>query len=212
MTGSTLKVAFTATCQMDNNKTEEHPFTVSSSYPYRLEDAKYGQYVCNESHPQDQGLLQGAASAAQFYVFVGVMVFLYCLAALILYIFFDQTYRKHNACTIGDLIVSGVITLLWLISSSAWASGVTDLKYYTDLAQCGYFQHLHECAAPNSCSQTLNANFASLNVSIIFGFLNMLVWAGNVWFAYKETPWHKVTQSKATPPGSSPGPTDQQRI
>ena len=66
---------------------------------FRLEDAKVQATVCNVS--VDQALLQGASGSAQFYVFVGVMVFLYCLAALIMYIFFDQTYRKHNACTYG---------------------------------------------------------------------------------------------------------------
>lgn len=25
----------------------------------------------------------------------------------------------------------------------------------------------------------------------IFGFLNLLLWAGNCWFIYKETPFHK---------------------
>ena len=39
--------------------------------------------------------------SAQFYVFVGVIVFLYCLAALVLYLFFDEQYKKHNYITIA---------------------------------------------------------------------------------------------------------------
>ncbi|XP_052778469.1 synaptoporin-like [Mya arenaria] len=113
-----------------------------------------------------------------------------------------------------DFIISGVIVALWLIGSSAWAQGVTDLKYYTNLEESGYFTHIKSvCSNGNTCVQTRNANFASLNVSIIFGFLNMVVWAGNMWFLFKETPWHKVNQSK--PPefsGATSGPTDQQRI
>ncbi|KAG2468695.1 SYPL1 protein, partial [Polypterus senegalus] len=26
---------------------------------------------------------------------------------------------------------------------------------------------------------------------VIFGFLNLILWGGNCWFLYKETPWHK---------------------
>ncbi|XP_052780378.1 synaptophysin-like [Mya arenaria] len=212
MTGSQLNIAFDVTCKDGNVTQAPVNLQLSSSYPYRLEDAKIETQLCNQS--VSQALLQGAGGSSQFYVFVGVMVFLYCMAALVLYIMFDQTYRKHNACTIGDFIISGVIVALWLIGSSAWAQGVTDLKYYTNLEESGYFTHIKSvCSNGNTCVQTRNANFASLNVSIIFGFLNMVVWAGNMWFLFKETPWHKVNQSK--PPefsGATSGPTDQQRI
>ena len=36
------------------------------------------------------------SAAAEFYVFVGVMAFLYCIAALVLYIGFDDKYRKFD--------------------------------------------------------------------------------------------------------------------
>lgn len=183
---------------------------MSASYPFALEDVGFSGLVCNTT--QSVNLLQGSQSPSQFYVFVGVIVFLYCLAALVLYIFCDEYYRKHNACTIADFIISGVIVLLWLIGSSAWAQGVTDLKYYTNLKECGFFNYVKDCHVDgNSCEQTAQPNFASLNVSIIFGFLNMLVWAGNMWFLYKETPWHKVQETK---PPSMPGQegADPQRI
>ncbi|XP_045166298.1 synaptophysin-like [Mercenaria mercenaria] len=211
-TSVTLKMQFTATCK-GNNGTVISPktYSFSSSYPFALEDVGFSGVVCSNTS-QSLNLLQGSQSPSQFYVFVGVIVFLYCLAALVLYIFCDEFYRKHNACTIGDFIISGVIVALWLIGSSAWAQGVTDLKYYTDLEECGYFGLITDCKVKeNSCQQTGSPNFASLNVSIIFGFLNMLVWAGNMWFLYKETPWHKVQETK---PPNLPGQQvqDPQRI
>ena len=36
------------------------------------------------------------SAPAEFYVFVGVMAFLYCIAALVLYIGFDDKYRKFD--------------------------------------------------------------------------------------------------------------------
>ena len=33
-------------------------------------------------------------SGPQFYVFVGVMAFLYCIASLVLYVFFDDKWRN----------------------------------------------------------------------------------------------------------------------
>jgi hypothetical protein len=51
-----------------------------------------------------------------------------------------------------------------------------------------------------------NENKNLLNLQI-FGFLNMVVWAGNLWFLYKETPWFKV---RSKPPQEPT--TDPQRI
>uniref|UniRef100_A0A3B3B924 Synaptoporin n=1 Tax=Oryzias melastigma TaxID=30732 RepID=A0A3B3B924_ORYME len=32
---------------------------------------------------------------------------------------------------------------------------------------------------------------------IVFGFLNFVLWAGNIWFVFKETTWHKGTSKLA---------------
>ncbi|KAL8587146.1 hypothetical protein ACOMHN_026114 [Nucella lapillus] len=191
------------------NTTTTVPVKFDYGYPFDLEDVCIKRPVCNKSTPQeDVCLLAGAKSSAEFYVFVGVIVMLYCLAALVLYIFFDELYRKNNRIIVGDFVVSAVLTVLWLISSSAWAAGLSDVKEYTNPAEGGLFkmERFPECNPPSKCKVTNVGNYGSLNASVIFGFLNMLVWIGNLWFLYKETPWFKV-QSKppAGTPGESPG-------
>ncbi|XP_012937697.1 synaptophysin-like protein 1 [Aplysia californica] len=181
----------------------EKSVTFTYSYSYDLEDVCFRTPICNNTKTGEMCLLSGSESSAQFYVFVGVIVFLYCLAALVLYIFFDELYRRNTRIVIVDFVVSVVLTLLWIIGSSAWASGVSDVKMYTDPDEGSIFDNLAECKNANANCRTVNdGNFASLNVSIIFGFLNFVVWVGNLWFLYKETPWFKV---QARPP-STPAP------
>ncbi|OWF41540.1 synaptophysin-like protein 1 [Mizuhopecten yessoensis] len=183
------------------------------SYPFRIEDQTYQMPLCqNKTKPIDVTFapyVGGSASSAEFYVFVGVIVFLYCMAALILYIFFDEQYRKNNLYSIGDFVVSCVLTALWLISSAAWAQGLVNLKYDTDLGDSDLYRRIPDCVY--GCVQDGMPNYASLNVSIIFGFLNMVVWGGNLWFLYKETPWFKVQSKPPTTPTQSQD-TDPQRI
>ncbi|KAJ8302395.1 hypothetical protein KUTeg_021382 [Tegillarca granosa] len=142
------------------------------AYPFDLTSVYFQTPLCppNVTTPdsiiKNVPLLEGAKSSAEFYVFVGVIVFLYCIAAIILYTFFDDLYRKNNAFTIADFVISVVLTLLWLISSSAWAQGLVNLKYYTDLNECGQFDQIDDCKN-YTCTQTESPNFASLNVSII---------------------------------------------
>ncbi|CAH1784071.1 unnamed protein product [Owenia fusiformis] len=181
------------------------------SYPFRLSATPIKVEQCDPT--LNNGTINGTemftpygnmASSAEFYVFVGVMAFLYSLGALVLYVVFDHIYRKYDLIPIADFIVSALFAVLWLISSSAWAQGVTDLKYYT--SPKGLFFEIPQCP-PNafhksykftSCKGGNEANFATLNVSLIFGFLNCGVWVGNLWFLWKETLWFKLRSKPTT--------------
>uniref|UniRef100_A0A8C3H9E9 Synaptophysin n=1 Tax=Chrysemys picta bellii TaxID=8478 RepID=A0A8C3H9E9_CHRPI len=48
-----------------------------------------------------------------------------------------------------DFVVTAVFAFMWLVSSCAWAKGLSD----------------------------------------VFGFLNLVLWTGNLWFVFKETGW-----------------------
>ncbi|ELU10581.1 hypothetical protein CAPTEDRAFT_221651 [Capitella teleta] len=192
--------AFTYTCQKEAPVEQVMKF----GYPFRLSNDKFSVPLCANSSDiasEKVGLYGDFSSSAEFYVFVGVMAFLYSLAALVLYVCFDDKYRKYDNIPIADFVITAVFTLLWLISSSAWADGVSKVKYYSNPAEMFYNEpgDVKECEKSYAethgitCEVTKLANFASLNVSIIFGFLNMCVWGANLWFLFKETKWFKVT-------------------
>ncbi|XP_077779166.1 synaptoporin-like [Podarcis muralis] len=42
----------------------------------------------------------------------------------------------------------------------------------------------------NKCMPVRSPVMSSLNTSVVFGFLNFILWAGNIWFVFKETGWH----------------------
>ncbi|CAG5117220.1 unnamed protein product, partial [Candidula unifasciata] len=211
-TSHSTSTKFSAHCI---NRTQ--PVTFSYSYPYDLTKVCFSQPVCGagtKNATDSFCLLAGAQSAAQFYVFVGVIVFLYCLTSLVFYIVFDTLYRRYSRIVVADFIISIVLTVLWVISSSAWAAGVADVKTYTDPAEGGIIgptSKVTDCQKPGSCTVDHLGNFASLNVSVIFGFLNFLVWLGNLWFLYKETPWFKVQAKPPMQPGAV-SETDPQRV
>ncbi|CAG5134027.1 unnamed protein product, partial [Candidula unifasciata] len=208
-TSHETSTAFTVNC----NGTAKNVH-YSYGYPYDLEDICIPTPICSPNKTDNFCLLAGAKSSAEFYVFVGVIVFLYCIGALVLYIVFDDSYRKNNRLIVADFAISIVLALLWIISSSAWAAGVSDVKMYTDPADGGIYgsdSKVPDCRTAKDCTTNSLGNFASLNVSVIFGFLNFLVWVGNLWFLYKETPWFKVQAKPPTQPGIV-SDTDPQRV
>ncbi|XP_051531469.1 synaptophysin-like protein 1 [Myxocyprinus asiaticus] len=176
---------FTITC----DKTD---VIANFAYPFRLPSKPYEIHNCNGS--KNTTFLQGDySSSAEFFVCVGVFGFLYCTFTLILYLGYQQVYRESNRGPTIDLIVTGIFAFLWLVSSSAWAKGLTDVKNATSP------DTLILACPQGLCIAKSYPAMGRLNASVLFGFLNLILWAGNCWFIYKETPFHKP----ANPPPST---------
>ncbi|CAN9512166.1 unnamed protein product [Ophioblennius macclurei] len=164
---------------------DDQVMNISASfyYPFRLPASPYSMLLCNGT--KSELFLQGDfSSSAEFFVCVGVFGFLYCTATLILYLGFQHVYRQTSRGPMIDLLVTGAFAFLWLVSSSAWGKGLTDIKWATNP------EHLVE-QCKDICRPGEFPTMGRLNASVIFGFLNLILWAGNCWFIYKETPFHK---------------------
>ncbi|MED6272103.1 hypothetical protein CHARACLAT_026873 [Characodon lateralis] len=95
--------------------------------------------------------------------------------------------------------MTAAFAFLWLVSSSAWGKGLTDVKWATSP------YHLAELYP--HCEAGEFPFMGRLNASVIFGFLNLILWTGNCWFIYKETPFHKDSSQPTTvEEGGASGP------
>ncbi|MEE6481295.1 hypothetical protein FKM82_012823 [Ascaphus truei] len=170
----------------------------SFMYPFRLNsvifqgiDAMFCGVAWEAPH-----LIGDFSSPAQFYVSIGVLAFLYCIGALVLYLGYMHFYRGTQVVPLIDFIITVVFAFMWLVSSSAWAKGLTDIKIATDPSFV--IKTALPCAGNYSCYAGSVSSVGSLNVSVVVGFLNLVLWAGNAWFIYKETNLH------ASPPAEDP--------
>ncbi|XP_067411460.1 synaptophysin-like protein 1 [Emydura macquarii macquarii] len=187
-------------CPDVKNKTLEAAF----GYPFRLNTLVFqdlDSHLCNGTW-QKTHLVGDFSSSAQFFVTFAVLVFLYCMAALVLYVGYLHLYRGAGKLPMIDFVITVVVAFLWLVSTSAWAKALTDIKVSTGP---GIVSEMHFCQLTNtSCRFDAVSSMGSLNVSVVFGFLNLILWAGNAWFAYKETNLHNPPNAPA--PASTPGP------
>lgn len=175
---------FSGTCP-GNQSTKDWDVTIGFCYPFRLYSYSYTYSVPSCNGSVITGFLQGDfSSSAEFFVCVGVFGFLYCTATLILYLGYQSVYRQSARGPMIDLVVTALFAFLWLVSSSAWGKGLTDIKWSTSP------EFLMEQCKPG-CQAGDFPSMGRLNASVIFGFLNLILWVGNCWFIYKETSFHK---------------------
>uniref|UniRef100_A0A8C8WXP9 Synaptophysin like 1 n=1 Tax=Panthera leo TaxID=9689 RepID=A0A8C8WXP9_PANLE len=189
------KTEIQLTCHKGN---ENKTITAAFAYPFRLNEASFDAIpdanVCDINW-KNYVLIGDYSSSAQFYVTFAVFVFLYCLAALLLYVGYTNLYRDSRKLPMIDFVVTLVATFLWLVSTAAWAKALTDIKIATGP---GIVKELQPCNHQVTCYFGSVTSMGSLNVSVIFGFLNMILWGGNAWFVYKETSLHSPSNTSAS--------------
>ncbi|XP_073886176.1 synaptophysin isoform X3 [Macaca fascicularis] len=107
-----------------------------------------------------------------------------------------------------DFLATAVFAFMWLVSSSAWAKGLSDVKMATDPENI--IKEMPVCRQTgNTCKELRDPVTSGLNTSVVFGFLNLVLWVGNLWFVFKETGW--AAPFLRAPPGApekQPAPGD----
>ncbi|NP_001004532.1 synaptoporin b isoform X1 [Danio rerio] len=174
------------------DKTQNN-ISISFNYPFRLQQVHFTAPLCEKTRKETLFLEGDYASSAQFFVSVSVLAFLYSLLATIVYFFYQNKYREKNRGPVVDFLVTLAFSSMWLVSSIAWAKTLSGVKTATDVHQIMLL--MSACRAQeNTCEVLQEPIWTNLNMSAAFGFLNFLLWAGNIWFAYKETGLHKSFQ------------------
>ncbi|XP_008406983.1 synaptoporin b [Poecilia reticulata] len=184
-----LQVKVDCSARRQNNLS----INIEFGYPFRLQQIHFKAPLCDTSREEVVFLSGDFSAAAQFFVTVGVLAFLYSFFATIVYVYYQNKYLKNNRGPLVDFLVTVTFSLMWLLSSCCWAKSLTDIKAATNPTEVLLL--IASCReTENRCATTQEPLWSRLNTSTVFGFLNAILWSGNIWFVFKETGWYKTGQ------------------
>uniref|UniRef100_H3D4M9 Synaptophysin b n=1 Tax=Tetraodon nigroviridis TaxID=99883 RepID=H3D4M9_TETNG len=180
---------FKMSVECKNRSDSDLGIEVEFEYPFRLHQVYFDAPTCKGENRERFFLVGDYSSSAEFFVTIGVFSFLYSMAALSAYCFVLEKYRENNKGPQIDFVVTAVFAFMWLVSSCAWAKGLSDVKTATDPERV--VDLLPACReVENRCREVYEPKVSGLNTSVVaFGFINVILWIGNLWFVFKETGW-----------------------
>ncbi|XP_021232623.1 synaptophysin-like protein 2 [Numida meleagris] len=188
-----------ATVKCSGETKEMSAISVQFGYPFRLYQIPFEMPECDgEAEPRTLHLVGDFSAPAEFFVTLGVFSFLYAMAALVLYLRFHSLYADNKKLPFTDFCVTVCFAFFWLVAAAAWGKGLSDVKAAT--RPSSLIAAMSVCQGHDVvCNAGATPAMGLANISVLFGFINFLLWAGNCWFVFKETTWH----AQAEPRGDS---------
>lgn len=166
----------------------------------RLYQVSFEAPVCESTRTERVFLTGDYSSSAEFFVTIAAFAFLYSLVATVVYIFLQNKYRENirgplivsvDASSVvlavavsilisylfssfffppQDFVVTVVFSFMWLVSSSAWAKALSDVKVATDPDEVQLL--VSACKTPtNKCASVQGPRWSGLNTSVVGSLL-----------------------------------------
>jgi len=204
--GFSSYLEFNIVCKSSQNSTTTTTVPVKQEYSYPFSLDHYGGQTvtgCDIPDKKDQviNFPGDYSSDAKFFVFTGVIAWLFCIFTVIVYAFMNDVYIDQKNYPLYDMIASLILSFFFLAASSAWGHALSGLKSSGD-PDTWIFMAGHNALAPicsktdeggyvntavTECKTVFAGGFGGANISVILGFLICFLFGANVYYLYKET-------------------------
>merc|ERR1712110_464558 len=164
-------------------------FAVTMSYPFSVKSQS--MVNCDNQTITVENIDLNYGGSSIFFAFIVILSFIYAIAALVYYVLFEEHFLTTSIPGRKiDLYTSIFFTVFTLISTIAFTvvtasvrSNATPRHLTSKLDHClnskidGFY---------TTCSHGKNINDADFLITTCLGYINVILWAFNIWFVYKE--------------------------
>jgi hypothetical protein len=142
--------------------------SLAFEYPFVFWDYSVSLPLCEETVnvTQTRASFSGnnVSSSPRFFVFTGVVSFLYSALALACYLFVAELLQSKSQFGFKlDVVVHVVLTVLWFGVSCALIKAGSDIKNWT--APKHLYKNIPECLMEPSCTTLTEPNYAEITLA-----------------------------------------------
>jgi len=193
------------TTYKSNLQADCRPTTITLAYPFNFGSNFPEMY--NNSCARDNLMVEHPltgndfGSSAQFFVFMGVVSFVYVIGAFMVYLLLWEVYERDNRYRLYDLFMHSLLAFLWIFAAISWAFSAAGVGIVANadvfMQQVATLDKGCMNGNKNICQFTPSSwNFAALNFGAFCGFACLVLFCINAWIVYKE--WFRC-RATATP-------------
>ncbi|XP_039297201.1 synaptophysin [Nilaparvata lugens] len=167
------------------------------SYPFRISTLAKNATCNGTIHKIELFEDDGFSIYAEYFLYISIASVLFCVVLMFIYVKMTSAYETDNRYPLGDFIGTMVLAVFWLFCSAAWSHGLSFLKVTTSPKVLLRTLKNIDSGDVFKFSSVKTASYFGLNVSALLGCLSFFLWAADLWFLYKETPWFQGGRSEA---------------
>jgi len=201
----------------DNKPLDDDYKSYHFNYPFESQVSLHFKFdlpnatICNpDGKPIEYNFEIDKKASSEFYVTTGVLSFLFALAVGVVYVLLTDAYENTPIFPFIDLVATGILAFFWFMAWCVWVAQSNNVKIDFNGMPNRVCYHILSLQRVKDiyyqCSNDLGVNFTKLTVSLVFGFGNIILWAGSAWFVYKETHFHRNREMRAQYTADANGP------
>jgi len=140
-------------------------------------------------------LFPDGGGAKGYYSTLLLLSLLITAATLLVYIGWWPEYTMDERLPTADMILTSILAFTWLVGTFAFALAVSQIKASVTVENVEKVVTGGDwCKGTGvtGCDVKSTAMTSLLSVAVVCGLANVLLYAVNVWFVYKETPSFKA--------------------
>ncbi|RZF33350.1 hypothetical protein LSTR_LSTR007695 [Laodelphax striatellus] len=176
---------------------DDRDLELTYSYPFRLTNIVKNATCNGTLHKVTFFEDDGFSIYAEYFLYISLASMLFCVVVMFIYVKMTSAYETDNRYPLGDFIGTMVLAVFWLFCSAAWSHGLSFLKVTTSPKVLIRYLKNADTANTMKFVSVKTSSYFGLNVSALLGCLSFFLWAADLWFLYKETPWFQGGRPEA---------------
>jgi hypothetical protein len=171
--------------------------TIKTSYEYHsLDISGYKFFRCNDSKTEVYPFKGDYGSGADFYTYLIPFSLFLTTGMLLFYLFSYGVYASDDRLPILDLTVTALLAVFWMFGTLFFSISARRIEDATTPENVNKTLVALDICGGKKCEVNSYSVYATLSIASLAGVGLFILFTGNIWYIYKETPYFRNRQSR----------------